>query len=341
MEEPDEQIIAAYTSWYEGLEKDKSNGLPDWGPVCTGLIILERLIANYTLDINHHRTANGAQIQGQGISSAKKILKKFDVPIKLTSGEFGRTNRSSVPTAEKLLNTLKSLHLEDKPKEERDFVLIWLQEKLLAILLRYTDHFQIEAQYHSAMSTEKFVRSVLSHGTPKTSGAIAQHLVGAKLELRFPDEEITNHVASAADASTDRSGDFTVGDTVFHVTMAPQDQLFLKCRRNLAAGCRVYLLIPESKLQSTHKKAQLYELEDDIVVKSIESFVGQNIDELGKFSTNLLRQQLRNLIEVYNRRVQVERYAPEIEIAEALPIEDKQPRQWIMNDQVIIEDSKE
>lgn len=205
----------------------------------------------------------------------------------------------------------------------------------------YTDHFQIEARYHPAMSTEKFVKSILSKGTSKTSGAIAQHLIGAKLELRFPDEEITNHSASTADAPTDRSGDFTIGDTVFHVTMAPQDQLFLKCMRNLLVGYRVYLLVPESKLLSTLKKAKDFELEANIVVKSIESFVGQNIDELSKFSTNLLRQQLRNLIKVYNRRIQVERYAPEIEIAEVTPADSEQPRRWMLNEQVIIEDSRE
>src|SRR5690242_2713868 len=99
-----EQVAEAYQRWYEGLEKDKSTELPDWGPVCTGLIILERLMADYTLDIDRHRTSNGAQIRGQGLPVANRILAKFDVAMKLTSGEFGRTNRSSVPTAEKLLD---------------------------------------------------------------------------------------------------------------------------------------------------------------------------------------------------------------------------------------------
>ncbi len=313
-----DQVATAYQRWYEGLEKDKNSGLPDWGPICTGLIILERLIADYILDIEYHRTSNGAQIRGQGLPLANKILEKFHVPMKLTSGEFGRTNRSSVPTAEKLLDALKPLRLENLLKDERNIILVELQEKLLASLLMYSDHFQIEAQYEPAMSTEKFVKLVLSKATPKTSGAIAQHLVGAKLELRFPDIDVTNHSASTADAPTERSGDFIIGDTVFHVTMAPQDLIFLKCKRNLVAGYRVYLLVPEGRLQLALRKAKAFEVENDIVMKSIESFIGQNIDELGMFSTKLLRQELRKLIDVYNRRIQVERYAPELKIENEL-----------------------
>jgi len=338
--ELNEQAAQAFQGWYEGLEKDKS-GLPDWGPVCTGLIILERLMGGYTLDIEQHKTSNGAQISGQGLPLANRIFKKFHVSMKLTSGEFGRTNRSSVPTAEKLLEALKPLHLENLPKNERDLILSELQEKLLDSLLMYSDHFQIEAQYEPAMSTEKFVRLVLSKGTPKTSGAIAQHLVGAKLELRFPGKDVTNHSASTADAPTERSGDFIIGDTVFHITMAPQDPVFLKSKRNLAAGYRVYLLVPEARLDFALRKAKDFELEEDIVVKSIESFVGQNIDELGEFSTNLLTQELRKLIDVYNRRIQVERYAPELKIEEEASLGEEPRYKWVISDQEIMDVSKE
>jgi len=37
----DIKVEEIYCLWYEALEKD-NNGLP-WGPVCTGLVILERL----------------------------------------------------------------------------------------------------------------------------------------------------------------------------------------------------------------------------------------------------------------------------------------------------------
>lgn len=317
----EEKIRAAYEHWYESLEKDSSNGLPNWGPLCTGLIMLERLIKDYDLDIEHHKTSNGSQIRGQGLSLAHKIFAKFGISMKLNSGEFGRTNRSSVPTAEKLLNALKPLHLESLPVDERNRMLSQVQKRLLDALLMYSDHFQVNTQYNPAMSTEKFVKSVLAQGNAKTSGAIAQHLVGAKLELRFPHIKISNYSASTADAPTERSGDFIIGDTIFHVTMNPGDLIFPKCLNNLRAGYRVYLLVPEEHIRLTIRKAKLYGLADDIVVKSIESFIGQNIDELGQFSTELLQQELMKLIEIYNRRIQIERYAPEISIENGISVE--------------------
>lgn len=329
-------IEKAYYQWYEALEKD-NNGLPDWGPVCTGLVILERLKKNYNLDINYHRTDNGAQIKGQGISLGNSILKHHNIAMKLTSGEFGRTNRSSVPTAQSLLAALELLHLDTLSQEERYHILTELQSRLLPTLLRFSDRFQVEAKYAPTLSTEAFIKGVLAKTTPKTSGAVAQHLVGAKLELRFPDLAIPNHSASTADAPTERSGDFFIGDTVFHVTMAPGDLIYLKCRRNLELGLRVYLLVPEKKIQEAVRKAISQAIEEDIVIKSIESFIGQNIDELGRFSTELLQQEIKKLIDVYNRRICVERLAPELKIEEKVIQEENEAiYQLTLNDVPII-----
>ncbi len=52
----DVKIEEVYHRWYEALEKD-SNGLPDWGPVCTGLVIEEEVVQqenepHYRLTLN-------------------------------------------------------------------------------------------------------------------------------------------------------------------------------------------------------------------------------------------------------------------------------------------------
>src|SRR5450755_2323577 len=119
--------------------------------------------------------------------------------------------------------------------------------------------------------------------------------------------------------------------------MAPQDLVFLKCKRNLVDKCRVYLLVPEKRVSQALRNAKIHELEDDIVIRSIESFVGQNIDELGRFSTNLLLQEIKKLIVAYNRRIRVERYAPEIQIEE-VHLETNVNEQWTMNSRPVLED---
>jgi Domain of unknown function (DUF4928) len=95
--------------------------------------------------------------------------------------------------------------------------------------------------------------------------------------------------------------------------------------------------VPEKRISQASRNAKIHELEDDIVIKSIESFIGQNIDDSGKFSTELLLQEIRKLVMIYNRRIQVERYAPEIQIEE-VHLETNVNEQWTMNSRPVLKD---
>ena len=55
-----------------------------------------------------------------------------------------------------------------------------------------------------------FARQRECPGTMIT-GAVMQHLVGAKLELALPDEVLEHHGFSVADSPSDRKGDFLIG----------------------------------------------------------------------------------------------------------------------------------
>jgi hypothetical protein len=134
-------------------------------------------------------------------------------------------------------------------------------------------------------------------------GPLAQYLVGAKLELRFPDIKIGNESYSTADDQLGRPGDFYIGDTAFHVTVAPMPALYEKCQQNLNDGMRVYLLVPDRTLNGARQNADLI-LPGRVAVESIESFVSQNIEELLDFSKKKLTAGLRGLLETYNKRVE-------------------------------------
>ena len=81
---------------------------------------------------------------------------------------------------------------------------------------------------------------------------------------------------------------------------------------NLNENKQVYLLVPGNRLSLAITKAKKYGIADNIVVKSIESFVAQNIDEIAQFSKDELKKQREALLRVYNRRVRDanERHAP-------------------------------
>lgn len=46
-------------------------------------------------------------------------------------------------------------------------------------------------------------------------GSVAKHLIGAKLEFRFPGVTVSNESYSTADDQLGRKGDFCLGDTFF------------------------------------------------------------------------------------------------------------------------------
>ena len=136
----------------------------------------------------------------------------------------------------------------------------------------------------------------------RKAGEVAEYLVGAKLSLRFPTYDIRNSAASAADDQTDEKGDFQINDCVFHVTVSPNSGHYEKCRRNLADGFRVFLLVPDSILAGTRQNADL-ETYGRVSVESIESFVSQNIEELSDFAGDKIPYNMTLLLETYNERI--------------------------------------
>jgi len=78
--------------------------------------------------------------------------------------------------------------------------------------------------------------------------------------------------------------------------------VYEKCRHNLENGYRVFLLVPERALTGARQNAELM-MPGRIAVESIETFVGQNIEELSYFSRDKLKSGFRRLLETYNARV--------------------------------------
>ena len=165
---------------------------------------------------------------------------------------------------------------------------------------------RLELRYDPAASTWQSVHEILLKAAEAgKSGPVAQHLVGAKLQLRFPDVAVANNPASAADQQTGRAGDFQIGDTAFHVTVAPtRDNLFDRVKENIRQGLRVYVLVPDEKVTTArgYAEEQLLGQASRIAVCAIESFVAHNVDELAMFAQDRLLQGFRALLEMYNQR---------------------------------------
>ncbi len=308
-------LDSVYQEWYTGINKSKE--AERWGELCGGITILENLLGDYTLSLAHHQTAGGTQLKHAGRALGRKVLSRFGVALKVRLGEFGRTSRGGPPAAERLMRLLEPLQLEGLPQGERNDALLFLQERMAHELEKFSERVIQVIETQPGDTFEKLIGRIIA-APSHYSGAVAQHLVGAKLTMRFQGLSITVDVAAAADAPTNRPGDFLINDTAFHITLSPQPALFEKCVENLRQGYNVYLLVPEDEVAKAKKRAAEYSIKDQITIKSIESFVAQNIDEIAIFSKVESVKQRAELLRIYNERVDRanERYAPHLSLSE-------------------------
>lgn len=293
-----QEALKKFLKW---CDKQATGGdLPIRGRIFGALVTLNRLIENYDLDRKAHTTKSGAQVKTQTPHKVKSILADLGEKRPIPS-EAGRTNRGSLSAVEDLLNVLKSTKLSNLDESVRKNIIKRMMQHLVWIAGEYHERARIAVEYDPTRNASQIIRDTLDLADDKT-GAVAQHLVGAKLQIRFPNIEIANYATSAADIQTGRRGDFEVNDTIFHVTVSPNDGHYEKCAKDVHDGYRVYLLVRDDIRIAAEKIAHTSH-SDKITVQSIESFIGQNLDELSDFSSQHFKNQFRKLLELYNKRV--------------------------------------
>ncbi len=78
----------------------------------------------------------------------------------------------------------------------------------------------LEVEFDFSDSTTEFITKIIATAKERNqAGPVAQHLIGAKLALRFQDLEVENHSYTTADKQLGRKGDFQIQDAIFHVTV--------------------------------------------------------------------------------------------------------------------------
>jgi len=303
-------ILEAVAPWYESHRK---NGSIDSNVMCAGLYITEFLVSAFPLERELYAARSQSQVKGASGAKAKALLADHGENRRFTS-EGGRTSRFTIRHAENLAAVIneagKSQGVERFSNDERRALAYLLQKWFVGRVQEdYFERKRISAEINPDYSIRTTVANLIAAGRERggtTAGAIAQHLVGAKLQIRFPSEEINLESYTTADVQTGRHGDYQVGDTAIHVTMSPNENLFRgRCRHNIDHGFRPRVLVPENSLAAAVQLASISDLAEHVAVQSIEDFVGTNIEEVAGFSSDKIRVQLRNLLETYNQRVQL------------------------------------
>lgn len=148
-------------------------------------------------------------------------------------------------------------------------------------------------------------------------GAVMQHLVGAKLEMPYPDQTINHSGYSVADSPTGRSGDFQIGDCVIHVTTAPAQLLLQKCSDNLDRGLRPLVISTNAGAAMAETLADQEGLSRRIEVLDITQFLVSNMLEWTAFDGSRRRNTFEELVTRYNRIVEACETDPSLKIVVA------------------------
>ncbi|MGH2533636.1 MAG: DUF4928 family protein [Thermomicrobiales bacterium] len=297
-----DDALAELRAWYDELRgEDEETQL---NALFGGIAALEHMRAKFPLERRDFITP-GWQVRLIQ-RYVKATMARHNETRRLPS-EMGRTTRSTGDRAEALVNRLNRLDaLASLDPVERDTVLMALQDRLVRDVQRYLDRQAIKVQINLSLSGPLIAQEIIDAANRLGyGGPVAQHLVGAKLAIRFPEIPVENHPFTAPDVQTGRPGDFLIGSTVFHVTVHEQERVFLTCSDNIRAGLKPYLLVPESRMLVTRQLIADHHLTGKVVTStSIESFVGQNIDEMSEFADDQLKAMFYRLLVEYNRRVE-------------------------------------
>lgn len=304
---PTERALVSAAEWYEGHRNSRGN--VNRNVMAAGIAVERILRDSFPLDADTVTTNGGGQVRGLSGTMIANILAQHGETRPFAS-EAGRTSRGTIQMSVKLGQLVTDAFNGATPTEaDRLIVADALEEYFIG---RIRDDYLNKQRIKVALDTRKPVAKVVSdiltaaqaRADATAAGTVLQHLVGAKLELRFPDEEIGRDRANAADQQTDRQGDFQIGSTAFHVTMSPMAKLADRARANIMDGYRPVVIVPENKVDFAVGLFDSVGLGELVSVQSAETFIGTNIEELAGYGTTNIRAGVVALVRRYNERIE-------------------------------------
>ncbi len=272
------------------------------GPLCVALVVTRTAIKQgLPLDAKQLVTSAQGQVLGLGKSAVQAILKDYGIT-KTLAAEGGRTSRGSMGNMQDyvaFLNGLGNLAGFDMGEVEKWWI------------ARVRDYFEaspIKLKIDIGSTLKVCLAGIFDEAKRRQAenrgatvlGAVMQHLVGAKLEILYPDLTINHSGYSVADSPTGRSGDFEIGDCVIHVTTAPSRLLLEKCAENLARGLRPLIISNTAGAAMAETLADEVGITKRVEVLDITQFLVANVLEWTGFDGARRRTTFEDLISRYN-----------------------------------------
>lgn len=235
-----------------------------------------------------------------------KLLKKYGMPTNLGLSREGVTVRGA--PAYRVFRAIRGGGIiAEKPPAERDALILEAIELIRQEILAIVGQKPVTLPSNVFGHTGKFIPALLEAVTNRSNGRVEQAIVGAKLQLRFPDEEVAANVGYAGDRQTGREADYEVGQLRVIVSVTPGAGHFESARLLADEDREVYLVVSEKASQSAKNRIRKMGYEGPVIVMSVSEYVTSNMKEIGQQLHLSSREMCLRLVSEYNRRVGVER----------------------------------
>lgn len=267
--------------------------------VAVGIVVLDRLRRSCPAP-RDEVISPGGEVKGAR-SGLGNILESYGIP---SSYLKEVTTRQGHQDGQRLF---EQFHWGGKFKaltdDERDELLLKLIGVLSNLASDWLRRQNLKLDIDRGQAPTAWVHLIVENAKQRSGGVVEQHLVGAKLERCFRGITVPNHPAHAGDRQTAREGDFTISTLVYHVTATPSRNVIQKCAVNIRAGLHPVLLVPSEQENRARILAQDEGIDKELTIFSIEDFVALNIIELATDENKDFFGILKEIVEIYNRRL--------------------------------------
>jgi len=160
----------------------------------------------------------------------------------------------------------------------------------------------IDVRFEPATSPHVWARMVLERWPPGVKGRVAEHLVGATLQLRFPALSFAPH-SPPAYAPAAQDADFTLSGVSLSVRMLADKRVLRECAHDLEPGNFAMLLVPRDQEERARFLAVHGHLQDKVMVLSIEDFVSLDVIHLAIEQKASPFSVMMQIVDLYNERL--------------------------------------
>jgi hypothetical protein len=270
--------------------------------IAVGIVVLDHLI-NKCPVLPHEVISSGGEIIGSR-SRLHQVLRHYgiDQPEKYLKEV---TTRQAHPDGKRLFDWFEyGAIFSSLSENERRQLLLRFVRLLTVEIDRWFERQNLKISLERVHSPSEWISIIVNEAKGKSGGVVEQHLVGAKLQARHTGIKVENFPGHAGDVQTGRPGDFQIGRTVYHVTASPTPAVIQKCGENIRADLFPVLLVPGALVTKSKSFAEYAGLEKRLSVIAIEDFIALNIIEMANEAGASFFETLRQIIELYNERVE-------------------------------------